>query len=167
MLLRALAPCARRGLIFFPNLHVSRQLYSLTDPLLADALESASKEDDEVPTPPKRKQKKKSSIKGIDGITSKELTPAEFMILPENGSTLDEDNGRYDSGKTALPPRNSWRRLLPSTLQTQARVSIRNPHTARMLADAFVPKGSKEKIIIEAYPGRLFAQSHAFARLGS
>jgi hypothetical protein len=33
------------------------------------------------------------------------------------------------------------------------RITISRPDTAGLLAEAFVPEGSKDKVIIEAYPG--------------
>lgn len=33
------------------------------------------------------------------------------------------------------------------------RITISNAHTAKQLAEAFVPEGSKDKVIVEAYPG--------------
>lgn len=52
-----------------------------------------------------------------------------------------------------LPPISEWRKHFPSTLSMH-RVFIRNPDTADLLANAFVPEGSKDKVIIEGYPGK-------------
>jgi transcription factor 1 len=35
----------------------------------------------------------------------------------------------------------------------KSRISIANPETAALVADSFVPGGSRDKVIIEAYPG--------------
>jgi transcription factor 1 len=35
------------------------------------------------------------------------------------------------------------------------RVSVRNPEAALAIADAFVPRGSKDKVVIESFPGTL------------
>ncbi|KAK2467873.1 hypothetical protein APHAL10511_000168 [Amanita phalloides] len=57
------------------------------------------------------------------------------------------------SSKFYLPPSDQWRRHFPVAPYIAHRVSLRNPHTADAVADAFVPKGSRDKVIIEAYPG--------------
>ncbi|KAF9482258.1 S-adenosyl-L-methionine-dependent methyltransferase [Pholiota conissans] len=54
---------------------------------------------------------------------------------------------------TELPPDNQWSYFFPYMKETQYRSTIRNPETARMVAEALVPSGSRDKIIIEAYPG--------------
>ncbi|EEB88162.1 hypothetical protein MPER_14148, partial [Moniliophthora perniciosa FA553] len=51
-----------------------------------------------------------------------------------------------------LPPSSQWQSLFYSSQQTH-RVSISNLDTAIAVADAFVPAGSKGKVIVEAYPG--------------
>ncbi|KAJ7084366.1 S-adenosyl-L-methionine-dependent methyltransferase [Mycena belliarum] len=58
---------------------------------------------------------------------------------------------RVDS---ALPPRPLWRQYFPSSSKPfQHRVSLSNPITAALVADAFVPVGSKDKVVIEIFPG--------------
>jgi hypothetical protein len=61
-----------------------------------------------------------------------------------------------DPSKVDLPPITEWRKHFPSTLETNHRVSIRNPDTAAIMADAFVPEGSKDKVIIESFPGEFY-----------
>ncbi|KAH7923740.1 S-adenosyl-L-methionine-dependent methyltransferase [Leucogyrophana mollusca] len=54
----------------------------------------------------------------------------------------------------ALPPASEWRKAFPSGgAAVKDRVSIRNPATAMLVANSFVPPGSEGKVIIEAYPG--------------
>ncbi|KAJ7218084.1 hypothetical protein GGX14DRAFT_495526 [Mycena pura] len=54
----------------------------------------------------------------------------------------------------SLPPRALWRQYFPSNSKPfQHRVSISNSLTAAKLADAFVPEGSRDKIIVEIFPG--------------
>jgi len=52
-----------------------------------------------------------------------------------------------------LPPIDKWRRIFSIMEGHRLRSFLRNPDTARMLAEAFVPEGSKDLIIIEAAPG--------------
>ncbi|KAJ7680301.1 ribosomal RNA adenine dimethylase-domain-containing protein [Mycena polygramma] len=53
----------------------------------------------------------------------------------------------------SLPPLSLWRQHFPPTIKFQPRVTLANPSTAAMVADAFVPAGSSEKVVIEIYPG--------------
>ncbi|KAG6861468.1 hypothetical protein C0995_016247 [Termitomyces sp. Mi166 len=46
-----------------------------------------------------------------------------------------------------------WKKLFKVWIQINHRVSLRNPETAAKIADAFVPEGSRDKVVIEAYPG--------------
>ncbi|KAJ7725843.1 S-adenosyl-L-methionine-dependent methyltransferase [Mycena maculata] len=63
--------------------------------------------------------------------------------------SLDETNP-----STALPPRPLWRQYFPSASKPfHHRVSIANPTTAAIVADAFVPQGSQGKTVIEIFPG--------------
>ncbi|KAG1735117.1 S-adenosyl-L-methionine-dependent methyltransferase [Suillus paluster] len=53
-----------------------------------------------------------------------------------------------------LPPRSEWRSYFSTGGMTlKSRISIANPETAALVADSFVPSGSRDKVIIEAYPG--------------
>ncbi|KIK67474.1 hypothetical protein GYMLUDRAFT_873448 [Collybiopsis luxurians FD-317 M1] len=54
--------------------------------------------------------------------------------------------------KTNLPPREDWRDIF-SWVPVNDRVSLSNAQTAALVADRFVPEGSKDKVIIEAFPG--------------
>jgi len=55
--------------------------------------------------------------------------------------------------KTQLPPRDEWRAHFATNGELMKRYTLRNPETARKLAETLVPEGSKDKIIIEANPG--------------
>lgn len=55
--------------------------------------------------------------------------------------------------KLELPPDAEWRQVFAANMEAHHRVSVRNPMTAAKLAEAFVPTGSKGKVVIEAYPG--------------
>lgn len=61
-----------------------------------------------------------------------------------------------DISKGDLPPIMEWRKHFTSTLESNHRISIRNPETAAAMADAFVPEGSHGKVVIEAFPGELY-----------
>lgn len=65
----------------------------------------------------------------------------------------DEDEAALNVSKLNLPPIDKWRQYFAVVEAQRLRTFIRNPETARMLAEAFVPEGSKDLIIIEAAPG--------------
>ncbi|KAJ7462266.1 S-adenosyl-L-methionine-dependent methyltransferase [Mycena galericulata] len=68
-----------------------------------------------------------------------------YTTAPETPSRDDE---------TALPPRPLWRQYFPSSSKAfQHRISLANPITAAVVANAFVPSGSQGKTIIEIFPG--------------
>jgi len=53
-----------------------------------------------------------------------------------------------------LPPHSQWINYFPTSgIALRGRISLANPETAALVADSFVPEGSKGKVIIEAYPG--------------
>lgn len=53
-----------------------------------------------------------------------------------------------------LPPPSQWTDYFPTGgLALKGRISLANPDTAALVADSFVPSGSRDKVIIEAYPG--------------
>ncbi|KAF8902941.1 S-adenosyl-L-methionine-dependent methyltransferase [Gymnopilus junonius] len=55
--------------------------------------------------------------------------------------------------KVQLPHMDTWRKVFHMTKDVGKRVSLRNPDTAKMLAESFVPEGSRDKVVIEASPG--------------
>ncbi|RDB16929.1 Mitochondrial transcription factor 1 [Hypsizygus marmoreus] len=58
-----------------------------------------------------------------------------------------------DPEKVHLPPEHEWRKHFPLYVSVNHRVSIRHAPTAKKIAEAFVPEGSKDKVIVEAFPG--------------
>jgi len=57
-----------------------------------------------------------------------------------------------------LPPVESWQHFFPVRRESKkrSRAIIREVHTADMLAEAFVPEGSKDMTVIEVSPGIFF-----------
>ena len=98
---------------------------------------------------PKKKEKKKETEKVLKrGKAS--LRPGE--VLPE-----------VPAGE--LPPINLWRKYFLTEKASGQRCAVRKPETAAMLADIFVPEGSKDKIIIEASPGVYISQNFVSSSL--
>ena len=114
---------------------------SLSDPssLVAKAgSNDVSRNDEEVI------EERKSTRKGSDKPRKPDLrrkpNPGKGEVLSE----VLEGN---------LPPLDMWRKYFPMEKASVRRCAVRKPETAAMLAEAFVPEGSKDKIIIEASPG--------------
>lgn len=55
-----------------------------------------------------------------------------------------------------LPPPEDWKLHFPVPVANFARVSLFNENTASKIANAFLPSGSKDKVVVEAYPGELY-----------
>ncbi|KAH7914119.1 S-adenosyl-L-methionine-dependent methyltransferase [Hygrophoropsis aurantiaca] len=100
-------------------------------------------------TKPKRGRPKK--IVNVDeGEPPKVRAPKRTVLSASSPSTPVYNPGN----KLELPPASEWRRIFPSSpAAVKDRISIRNPETAALIADSFVPAGSEGKVIIEAYPG--------------
>ena len=91
--------------------------------------------------PVKRRQK-------VDGVeTPKSKKPRSWTHLTK------EDKAAMSVSKLNLPPIDKWRQYFAIIEGQRLRAFIRHPETARMLAEEFVPEGSKDLIIIEASPG--------------
>lgn len=60
-----------------------------------------------------------------------------------------------------LPPPEDWRKYFPLSFGVGGqRVSLSNAETAAKVAESFVPAGSKDKVIIEAFPGMSSSNLH-------
>jgi len=102
---------------------------------------------------------------------TKKAIAAEPVGGPKRGPGRPPKSKAYDSSEKKseevlpkvvgwdLPPLDLWRKYFPLDKSSLHRSVIRNPDTAAMLADAFVPEGSKDKIIIDACPGAVLLYS--------
>ncbi|OJA09178.1 hypothetical protein AZE42_00675 [Rhizopogon vesiculosus] len=110
-----------------------------------------------------------------EDIIANTLTTHEKRGLPKNIQDIEEIKPQAESqsaltpkvdrrrkrGKVALPdnrldlpPLSKWIDYFPTTgIALKGRISLANPETAALVADSFVPNGSRDKVIIEAYPG--------------
>lgn len=75
--------------------------------------------------------------------------PSELM----ESDGIDVVADGEQKSKVHLPPISTWRRVFRITKEVGKRVSMRNPATCRKLAEAYVPEGSKDRVVIEASPG--------------
>jgi transcription factor 1 len=60
--------------------------------------------------------------------------------------------------RIALPDRLEWRSFFSA--HAKERISVSNEQTAAEAAEAFVPAGSRDKIIIEAFPGEWYRREY-------
>ena len=65
----------------------------------------------------------------------------------------EEDEAAMNVSKLNLPPIDKWRQYFAIMEGQRLRFFLRNPDTARTLAEAFIPEGSKDLIVIEAAAG--------------
>jgi hypothetical protein len=71
---------------------------------------------------------------------------------PKKRSTEQDAAPTEPAERIDLPDKSLWRNSFPP-LHAKDRISISNLKTAAELAKAFVPMGSKDKVVIEAFPG--------------
>ena len=81
-------------------------------------------------------------------------------LTEENGAPVGRQSKRpklteeeLNESKLNLPPIDKWRNYFAIMEGQRLRFFLRNPDTARKLAEVFVPEGSKDLIVIEAAPG--------------
>jgi hypothetical protein len=74
---------------------------------------------------------------------------------PRKSQLTEEEQAAISVSKLNLPPIDKWRQYFAIMEGQRLRFFLRNPDTARMLAEAYVPEGSKDLIVIEAAAGML------------
>lgn len=86
---------------------------------------------------------------GLDGLLNNPLAP--------DWTTRPSVDPPTPSAVPPLPPLSQWKSIFPVQVHNQVflreRVSIKNPRSARMIAESFVPNGLRDQVIIEAFPG--------------
>ena len=93
------------------------------------------------------------SVSSSDATLPVKLVKKRKPRGPRKSLLTEEDEAALSISKLNLPPIDKWRPYFPIMEGQRLRVFLRNPDTARMLAEAFVPEGSKDLIIIEAAAG--------------
>ncbi|KAK7045566.1 hypothetical protein VNI00_007398 [Paramarasmius palmivorus] len=85
---------------------------------------------------------------------TEEKTPSLTKERSKSGrkKIIVEDHLPPPEQRTELPPVSQWQKLFHARSQSH-RVSLADAEVAPLVADAFVPEGSKGKVIIEAFPG--------------
>lgn len=102
-------------------------------------------------TTPQRKRSRPKIVQDSEAKTELQtaLTPKVDRRRKIRRDKLSLPDNRLD-----LPPLSQWIGYFPTGgLTLKSRISLANPDTAALVADSFVPSGSRDKVIIEAYPG--------------
>lgn len=91
---------------------------------------------------------------GLEFLTPDGVTPAPAPKIPRKGRqpTIPKVPPTDPNKRLNLPDPEEWRSFFPPQ-KYRDRISVSNPDTAARLADAFVPAGSRDKVVIEAFPG--------------
>jgi len=89
-------------------------------------------------------------------------------IQTENQLEANPPRKENDKGETSeqlssqpeirpIPPKELWSKTFPFVFEAKGRSFVMNPETAKIMAESCVPEGTKDQIILEAFPGtRLF-----------
>jgi transcription factor 1 len=77
----------------------------------------------------------------------------EYRSTVNPATSRPKGKSAIADSKINLPPLSEWRQYFPASPLIHHRVSVRNPEAALAIAEAFVPNGSKDKVIIESFPG--------------
>ncbi|KAF7971210.1 hypothetical protein HWV62_21606 [Athelia sp. TMB] len=121
--------------------HLSRRaLFHFTAAKLRPAASDA------IPEKPKQIRRKKGEADSIQKIAA--LAKAKRPRVRRQPQGLPEN----PEDRISLPERSSWREVF-SGQKNKDRISLSCPTTAAAIAEAYVPAGSKNKVIIEAFPG--------------
>ena len=103
-------------------------------------------------TIPVKPVKRRASRTKVDGVEI--VKPVRVRRKRISKTQLTEaDQAALSVSKLNLPPIDKWRQYFAIAEAQRLRTFLRHPDTAQMLAEAFVPEGSKDLIIIEAAPG--------------
>ncbi|KAG2150847.1 S-adenosyl-L-methionine-dependent methyltransferase [Suillus clintonianus] len=101
--------------------------------------------------PVRRGRPKKADIEDINPEVEPQSASTSKVVRRPNAR---KGHIQLPVNRVDLPPRTEWRHyFLTAGMTLKSRISISNPETAALVADSFVPKGSRDKVIIEAYPG--------------
>lgn len=82
-------------------------------------------------------------------------------IQTENQLNANPPRKENDKGETLstqaeippIPPKELWSKTFPFIFEAKGRSFIMNPEVAKIMADSCVPEGTKDQIILEAFPG--------------
>ena len=147
MFLRALRPACNCRQIYLSRTLPSkgafhRQFFSDT-PIRS----SHSSSEKTIPVKPVKRRASGKKVEGVETVKR----PRRKRISPTH--LTEADKAALIVSKLNLPPIDKWRQYFAIAEGQRIRTFLRHPETARMLAEAFVPEGSKDLIIIEAAPG--------------
>jgi len=111
----------------------------------------------EADAKPRKPQRKKSQVLSdkYEGSDASQEKPESLRLKPAPRWSTRSAKAFEGVGGVELPPVESWQQFFPVWKERtkRSRAVIREVHTADMLAEAFVPEGSKDMTVIEVSAG--------------
>jgi hypothetical protein len=141
---------------------VKRRRRAPKDPVLesSDSLSGTLSNDSPSSLPQSHPDNIFDSSLGLDGV----LKHPAALTYPMRA--IRKDKPLTPLSKLSLPPLSEWRNHFPSSKGDGShRISLCNPESAYQVADSFVPEGSRDKVIIEAFPGPSVFLRRQFCRV--
>lgn len=74
---------------------------------------------------------------------------------PPKARSTGQEPPKEGSFGVDLPPLEEWYKHFPWSTEAKSRSTLANPEICKRLAEAIIPEGSKDKIVLEAFPGAL------------
>ena len=108
-----------------------------------------------IPIEPVKRRVYRKLVEKVDGVETVKpviVKPVRRKRISPTRLTV-ADEAALNESKLNLPPIDKWRQYFAIVEAQRLRTFLRNPDTAQMLAEALVPEGSKDLIIIEAAAG--------------
>jgi len=69
----------------------------------------------------------------------------------DKGETLEQLSSQTEI--PSIPPKELWSKVFPFIFEAKGRSFVMNPEVAKIMAESCVPEGTKDQIILEAFPG--------------
>lgn len=108
-------------------------------------------------TSPKETKTKRTKVDSLEGLVAEIATAnAPTRVVRKRIKKIEAPV--LPGERLVLPEQDLWRGLFPP-IKNKDRISLSNPATAAAIAEAYVPAGSRDQVIIEAFPGELKSPS--------
>lgn len=95
-----------------------------------------------------------STLRAGSGVCWRQYAAWKFAVSLRHRTSLANKviPQEWKTPGVQLPPAEEWPKVFRFA-DKQKRKTLSNPETAKRLAEIFVPEGSKDKVIVEAYAG--------------
>jgi hypothetical protein len=105
------------------------------------------------PSKPPSKPSKPALEQALEGLCLLDHVASPTKLLDLARRAEPKWKAAHSDPKVDLPPKLDWAKHFPLNSLVRDRVCIRDATTADAVAEAFVPSGSRGKVIVEAFPG--------------